>query len=96
MIRVVLTMTVPAANAEAFESAWQGAAEYAGRRPGCLAQTLGRQAGDELVYHVSSEWTDLDTFRSFERSAGQDEATAGLRRLRSSARMEWYEVVETV
>ncbi|GAA3602612.1 hypothetical protein GCM10022419_103710 [Nonomuraea rosea] len=89
-VRAVLTMAVPAARADEFELAWQRAATWAGRQPGCLRQSL---CATDAGYVITSDWSDEESFRRFERSPGQDEATARLRALRTSARMEVQRIV---
>ncbi|TMR06720.1 antibiotic biosynthesis monooxygenase [Nonomuraea turkmeniaca] len=84
-VRAVLTMAVPPARAEEFELAWQQVASWAREQPGCLRQSLCAADG---AFVITSDWSDEESFRRFERSPEQDELTAGLRRLRTSARME--------
>jgi heme-degrading monooxygenase HmoA len=92
-VRAVLTMTVPAENADNFEREWTRVAHWIAHQDGCLRQTLSRSAEPEAMYIITSDWTDLPTYQRFERSAGQDNMTAALRALRSTARMEILTVV---
>nr|SBO99416.1 hypothetical protein BN4615_P8932 [Nonomuraea gerenzanensis] len=89
-MRAVLTMAVPAARAQEFELAWKRAATLAQEQPGCLRQTL---CATDTGYVITSDWSDEESFRRFERSPEQDEATAGLRALRTSARMEVHRIL---
>lgn len=95
MIKVILTMTVPAQHAAAFEAAWQPAADFAARQKGCLGQVLVRRDEAEPSYLVMSDWTDREAFSEFERSSVQERVTADLRKFRTSARMELYEIVSS-
>ncbi|MEV4113915.1 antibiotic biosynthesis monooxygenase family protein [Nonomuraea sp. NPDC049695] len=95
-LRAVLTFTVGQGDAEEFEDAWGKVADWARAWPGCIRQTLSRATGGddgEIVYVITSDWSDDAAFRSFERSKEQDVVTADLRRLRRSARMELQAVV---
>jgi heme-degrading monooxygenase HmoA len=74
-----------------FEQAWEKVADAASRSPGNLRQTLLRAGEDDYV--VTSDWVSRDAFTSFERSPEQDELTAPLRALRTSARMEVAEIL---
>jgi hypothetical protein len=43
---------------------------------------------------ITSDWVDRTTFQRFETSSRQDEATKGLRALRTSVHMEVLEIVD--
>lgn len=95
-VRAVLTMTVaPQAGAE-FEQEWAAVASWVERFPGCLRQTLSRHAnGDQATtYVITSDWSDRLTFHNFEISSRQDEATRGLRRLRTSTHMDVLDIID--
>ncbi|MBP2708278.1 antibiotic biosynthesis monooxygenase [Microbispora sp. RL4-1S] len=94
-LRAVLTFTVRPGDAEEFENAWREVADWTRAWPGCIRQTLSLAgaADEEIVYVITSDWSDESSFRSFERSEEQDVVTAGLRRLRRSSRMELQRVV---
>jgi heme-degrading monooxygenase HmoA len=87
-VRAVLTFGVLAEDAERFEGEWRRVAAAAAGQPGCVGQSLCRYDDNGLRYVISSDWVDLAAFRAFERSPEQDALTAGLRRLRQSARMQ--------
>ncbi|MGK5552512.1 antibiotic biosynthesis monooxygenase family protein [Actinomadura kijaniata] len=98
-LRMVLTVTVPRADAEAFERAWARVADWTAAWPGCLRQTLGRAedraggpGGGQVEFEITSDWADAARFHAFERSRAQDEATAELRRLRTGARMRTLQI----
>ena len=94
-VRAMLTMRVPSEAAHQFEREWAQVARWVAGQHGCVRQTLSRvhDSGDP-VYMLISDWSDLPAFRRFERSRRQDEVTAGLRALRTSARMEVAAIVE--
>jgi heme-degrading monooxygenase HmoA len=93
-VRATLTMTLPAGAAQEFEEEWARVARWVAGKAGCLRQTLAR-AGDtaECVYVITSDWSDLAAYRQFEHSQRQDDMTARLRALRTSARMEIHAIV---
>jgi heme-degrading monooxygenase HmoA len=94
-VRAVLTMTVPQHAATEFEREWAAVAEWVQGQAGCLRQTLARVAGDEeTTYVITSDWVDRATYHSFETGSRQDGATAGLRELRTSVRMDVLEIIE--
>lgn len=95
-VRAYLTMTVAPRDARAFEEAWVGASSYAADHPECIRQSLTREDGDPVLFVITSDWRDRDAFHSFERGAGQDAATAALRRLRTSTVMKLTEIVRHV
>ncbi|HEX2317225.1 MAG TPA: antibiotic biosynthesis monooxygenase [Thermomonospora sp.] len=99
-VRLVLTMTVRSEDAVLFEAAWARAADWTGKRPGCLRQTLvlspSRPSGTarprEVTYQLISDWADAKRFHAFERSREGADATAGLRMLRTSVRTEVWQI----
>jgi heme-degrading monooxygenase HmoA len=97
-VRAVLTCTVRPEDTAAFEQAWASAAAWIQHRPGCLRQTLCRSGGTASepapTYVIASDWADAATFHAFEKSPEQDDATAPIRRLRQSARMELTTIVD--
>ena len=95
-VRATLTMTVRPGDSPAFERAWSAVAGWARSQQGCLRQALCRLAAAEPTYVITSDWADLMAFRAFEGSSEQDVATAELRRLRQSARMEVLALVAHV
>jgi heme-degrading monooxygenase HmoA len=94
-VRAALTMTVPLAVGSEFERRWARVATWAQGQPGCLRQSLTRtsEAGT-ATYVITSDWADRTTFQRFETSSRQDEATKGLRALRTSVHMEVLEIVD--
>ena len=92
MFRAVLTMHVDATHVETFERAWKHAAESFAAVPGLIRQTLAADAHDSGCLTITSDWTDEQSFRLFEVSSRQDDATAALRRLRTSSTMHTQDV----
>jgi quinol monooxygenase YgiN len=90
-VRATLTMWVEPADCAAFVEQWQQVARWTGGWSGCLRQALCREpervGEDQAVFTITSDWVSEAAFRSFERDPGQEQVTAGLRRLRRSARM---------
>lgn len=96
MIRAVLRMEIrPEDNAE-FERVWRAVAGAVSEHWGVLQQTLVRDGEGENAYLVISDWPNSEEFRLFERSEEQDRLTAPLRKLRSSASLSVYEVIEQI
>lgn len=95
-VRAELTMTVRPGDVAGFERECAVVRDWVRRQPGCLRQTLCRAAAPEPTYVITSDWIDLDAFRRFETSAEQDQVTARLRGLRTSARMRLLDVVAHV
>ena len=94
-VRAALTMTVPTESGPEFERRWAEVASWAQDQPGCLRQSLARAAEEgTTTYVITSDWADRATFRQFETSSQQDEATKGLRALRTSVRMDVLEIVD--
>jgi heme-degrading monooxygenase HmoA len=88
-------MNVPGEAAQKFEQEWARVARWVAEQDGCLRQTLSRvRDAHEPVYVISSDWADLPTYRRFEHSPLQDEMTAGLRALRTGARMEIVAILD--
>ncbi|MCH5670846.1 antibiotic biosynthesis monooxygenase family protein [Streptomyces gilvus] len=94
-VRAVLTMTVSPQAADAFEREWAAVAAWIQHQSGCLRQTLCRRPGtEEITYVITSDWSDRATYHRFETSERQDTATAGLRAMRTTARMDVLDIVE--
>ncbi|MGC9535665.1 antibiotic biosynthesis monooxygenase family protein [Streptomyces sp. UG1] len=66
--RVLLTVQVkPGLEAE-FEKVWAQGSKEVTAQPANLGHTLARSAQEESVYYVVSDWTDRESFLSFESS----------------------------
>ena len=66
--RVLLTVQVkPGLQAE-FEKVWAEGSKEVTAQPANLGHTLARSAQEESVYYVVSDWTDRESFLSFESS----------------------------
>jgi heme-degrading monooxygenase HmoA len=86
-------MTVKEGRGPEFERAWSAIAEVVRSTPGNLRQTLARDPADPDTFVLTSDWSTRERFSEFERSPEQDELTAPLRDLRSSASMTVYDLV---
>jgi heme-degrading monooxygenase HmoA len=93
MVRATLHMKVKDGRGQDFEREWRAIAEEVRKVPGSLRQTLVRDPDDPDSFVVTSDWSSREAFGQFERSEEQDELTAPLRELRSSARMTVHELV---
>jgi heme-degrading monooxygenase HmoA len=92
-IRVVLTVDIKPGEEGEFEREFGGVASSLKDARGLLGQVLCRDADNVSRYHIMSDWSSREEFREFEVSPEQDEATAPVRKHRSSVRMAIYEVV---
>ncbi len=93
MVRATLQMKVKEGRGDEFERAWRAIAEEVRRVPGNLRQALTRDPGDADSFVVTSDWSSRDAFSDFEHSPEQDDLTAPLRELRSSARQSVHDLV---
>jgi len=93
VVRATLHMTVKEGRGPDFERAWRAIAEQVRGVPGNVRQTLARDPEDSDSFVVTSDWSSREVFGEFERSPEQDELTAPLRKLRSSARMTVHDIV---
>jgi heme-degrading monooxygenase HmoA len=93
VVRATLYMTVKDGRGPDFERAWRAIAEQVRAVPGNVRQTLARDPEDSDSFVVTSDWSNREVFGEFERSPEQDELTAPLRELRSSARMTVHDVL---
>jgi len=93
MVRATLYMKVKDGHGSDFEREWLTIAEEVRKVPGNLRQALARDPEDSDSFIVTSDWSNRETFGTFERSPEQDDLTAPLRELRASARMTVHELV---
>jgi len=93
MVRATLHMKVKDGRGPDFERAWQAIAEEVRKVPGNVRQTLARDPQDADSFVVTSDWESREVFSEFERSPEQDELTAPLRELRSSANMTVHDIL---
>jgi heme-degrading monooxygenase HmoA len=87
MIRATLHLKIRRGRELEFERAWRDVAAEIRRVPGNVRQALTRSPRDPGRFTITSDWTDQDSFRAFERSPEQDALTATIRDLRESASM---------
>ncbi|MFG2332160.1 antibiotic biosynthesis monooxygenase family protein [Streptomyces sp. NPDC048604] len=68
--RVLLTVQVVPGREADFERVWTEGSKEVTAQPANLGHTLARSAkpGEESVYFVASDWTDMESFLAFERS----------------------------
>lgn len=92
-VRVVLTVGIKAGEEQEFEREFRDVAKSVAGAPGLLGQVLCRDAGDPTRYLIISDWSGREEFRRFEVSPEQDEATAPVRKHRTSVEMRVYDVV---
>jgi heme-degrading monooxygenase HmoA len=91
--RVVLVVDIKEGEEQEFEQEFQEVAQRLRGAPGMLGQVLCRDIDHPSRYTITSYWASLEEFRAFETSPEQDEATAPVRKHRTSARMHVYDVV---
>lgn len=92
-VRVVLSVQIKAGEEEDFQREFGQVARQVRGAPGMLGQTLCRDRNDPSHFLIVSDWSDPESFRRFEVSPEQDDATAPVRRHRTSAQMHVYDVV---
>jgi heme-degrading monooxygenase HmoA len=68
MFRVQLRMRIKAGCEAEFERVWQEVGDSVTDHPANLGQWLARSLDEEGVYYITSDWTDEERFREFERS----------------------------
>jgi heme-degrading monooxygenase HmoA len=95
MVRATLRMKISPGSEPRFEQAWSEVAASVSANPANLGQTLMRDL-EPGSYVITSDWTSLADFSAFERSEEQDRLTETLRRVRVSAEMLVYEIVQHV
>jgi heme-degrading monooxygenase HmoA len=92
-LHVVLSVDIKSGEEEIFEREFEDVARKLKDSPGLLGQMLCRALDSPSRYLIISNWASREEFRRFEVSPEQDEATAPVRRHRSSVQMHLYEVV---
>lgn len=92
-VRVILTVDIKRGEEAEFEREFQDVARRVRGAAGMLGQTLCRDTNAASRYIVVSDWSNREQFRQFETSPEQDEATAPVRKHRSSVQMHVYDVV---
>jgi heme-degrading monooxygenase HmoA len=90
---VALSVEIKAGEEDDFEREFREVARAVSGADGLMGQTLCRDAARPEHYLIVSDWSDRETFRRFEVSPEQDEATAPVRRHRKSVQMNVYDVV---
>ena len=93
MLRVMLTVEIKSGEEQEFEREFQDVARRLQGSPGLLGQVLCHDPGSPSRYLIMSDWASRDEFRRFEVSPEQDEATAPVRKYRTSVQMHMYDVV---
>ena len=66
--RVELQMEIHPGRQADFESAWLAVGEAVTSHPANLGQELLRDLEEPTRYYITSDWTDEEAFRAFERS----------------------------
>ncbi|MCO1580340.1 antibiotic biosynthesis monooxygenase [Crossiella sp. SN42] len=94
--RVLLRMCTHPGRAGEFEAAWHAGADIITTQPGNLGQWLARSSEEEGVYYITSDWTDEDTFRRYERSETHLAHRRRLHPFRSSGSMTTMTVLRAM
>lgn len=92
-LRVVLTVEIKPGEEQEFEREFEEVARKVEGSPGMLGQVLCRDVNAPSRYLIMSDWSSREEFRQFEVSPEQDDATAPVRRHRTSVQMHLYDVV---
>lgn len=94
--RLLLRMRVQAGSEGKFEEVWRSVGDAFARHPACLGQCLSRDAEDQGVYYVVSDWVDEPRFREFQGSTQHREHQARLAPYRFDASMTTMHVVHEI
>ncbi|GIG92063.1 antibiotic biosynthesis monooxygenase family protein [Plantactinospora endophytica] len=95
-VRVLVWHRAPADGIAPVLAAYRSISRDLADTPGLLGNELLRAPGDPGSVVVASEWSSLDAFLAWERSAGHRTTTAPLRPFRDSDREPPYEVLEVL
>ncbi|AXK32536.1 antibiotic biosynthesis monooxygenase [Streptomyces armeniacus] len=68
VFRVLLRMQIKPGMEDAFEREWSRVGESVTAHPANLGQWLARSCEEKGVFYITSDWTDEEQFREFERS----------------------------
>ncbi|MDQ0762622.1 antibiotic biosynthesis monooxygenase family protein [Streptomyces canus] len=85
--RVTLRMQVHPGRGADFERAWYDGASVITGRPANLGQWLSASAEEPDIYYIVSDWTDEDSFRTYEQSEEHLEHRSKLHPYRLSGSM---------
>ncbi|HKT06231.1 MAG TPA: antibiotic biosynthesis monooxygenase family protein [Rugosimonospora sp.] len=94
--RVLLSMEVPAGSAAEFEDVWSAIAAEVSAHPANLAQALMRGSEPDERYHILTDWTDENSFRTFERSEAHVAYRKRLAPYRGAVTMSTMHIVRDV
>lgn len=93
VFRVMLRMVIHPGMEAKFEETWHQVGHTITADPANIRQWLSRDAEDQSVYYVVSDWVDERGFRKFERSEQHLEHRTKLHPFRASATMASMHVV---
>ncbi|MBO2445582.1 antibiotic biosynthesis monooxygenase [Actinomadura barringtoniae] len=93
VFRVMLRMEIKPGMGEQFERVWTEVGNVITDHPANLGQWLLKNAEDENVYHIMSDWVDEPLFREFETSDQHLEHRTKLHPYRSGGSMTTAHVV---
>ncbi|GLW63955.1 antibiotic biosynthesis monooxygenase [Actinomadura rubrobrunea] len=80
-VRVLVYASAPGDAPEAVETAYHTVSRALEGTPGLIGNALLRSVHEPGAFVVMSEWTDLESFRAWEKGAEHRELTAPLRPL---------------
>ncbi|WP_160160836.1 TcmI family type II polyketide cyclase [Actinomadura sp. K4S16] len=84
--RLLLEIRMDEARGTEFERVWHRISAVAARHPGCVAQSLSRDAADPGTYLLVSDWTDEAAHTSFVESPEHRAVAATFRDLGATVR----------
>lgn len=96
MFRVQLRMRIKTGCEAEFERVWQEVGDSVTDHPANLGQWLARSLDEEGIYYITSDWTDEDRFREFERSDRHLTHRRKLHPYRSDGSMVTMRIVATL
>lgn len=93
-VRVLLYVADPEHAPGSVEAAYHAVSRELDGTPGLAGNTLLRSIDDPRAFAVLSEWTDLDSFRTWEEGSRHRDTTASLRPLQDTGRAEVFRIYE--
>jgi heme-degrading monooxygenase HmoA len=93
VFRVMLRMNIHPGMESDFEETWHQVGHTITEHPANIRQWLSRDAEDQSVYYVVSDWVDEPGFREFERSDQHLDHRTKLHPFRASATMSSMHMV---
>lgn len=94
--RVQIRFEINPGMEKGFEDTWLSIGSVITGDPGNIGQWLSRDAEDESVYFVMSDWVDEKQFREFEHSAAHVEHRTKLHPYRRGGSMATMEIVHAL